>query len=127
MCFEDFSKQTKALEVIVRYGYRPDHPHLLYQYLSKGAGQAAGRSEEAERRVHLHLFNTLLEAICDTNVAYHWRCLCLDHIHRPLIAIGRLARSGKQKAQVRYLRYELYTLSNYFLRPPPAGGDRGVT
>ena len=104
-----------ALEAAVRYGQRPDSPHLLYRYLEMGAEQANGQPEAVERRVHLRLFNTLMEAICDCSVARHWRCLCLDTIYRPLCAMERLARSGDQKGEIHRLQYELFALSHYFL------------
>ena len=110
-----FPSQFSALEAAVRYGYRPDDPHLLDLYLKMGAEQANGQSEAVERRLHLRLFNTLLDAICDSSVARHWRCLCLDNIYRPLRAMERLARSGEHKDQLRHLRFELSTLSHYFL------------
>ncbi len=110
-----FYCQFKALEAAVRYGSQPDHPHLLYQYLDMGTQQAKEHSKAGAWQLHLQLFNTLLDTICDTTVAQHWRCLCLDNIYHPLQVMEQLAQSSEQQAQVHHLRYALYTLSDYFL------------
>ncbi|TQV87133.1 hypothetical protein [Aliikangiella coralliicola] len=115
MLIPDDTTKFKTLETIIRYGKQPNSPTLLYHYLRLGEQQAKTKSEFAERQMYLGMFNTLMNTICDTCVAYHWRNLCLDHVYKPLFLIERLIKTQADQRQVKQLYRELKTLSHYFL------------
>lgn len=105
-----------ALEYAIRNGHQPDNPCLLDRYLTLGEARAGAYQPATEQRaVHMRAFNTLLETICDSCIATHWRVLCLDQIYKPLIAMERLASTQTDRAQVRKLHNDLSVLSHYFL------------
>ena len=107
--------ELEALARAVRRGEQPGSPALLWRYLQMNNERAYRQPEASRRGVHYQAFETLLETICDSAVSRHWRCLCLDHIYRPLFAIQRLSKEPGQQRQVRQLYRELSTLSRYFL------------
>jgi len=103
----------ELLEVSVREGRQPDSPQLLETYLRLShldTSLPIAQQQMLQRRS----FETLLEAICDHCVPAHWRSLCLDHIHRPLIRLGNLARNNAERQQVQRHYAELAVLSHYF-------------
>jgi len=111
---ETFDYNT--LECMIRNGHQPDNPCLLDRYLALGEARAATNLPATEQRaVHMRTFNTLLETICDSCIATHWRVLCLDQIYKPLIAMERLASTQTDRTRVRTLHNDLSVLSHYFL------------
>ncbi|MEP1449289.1 MAG: hypothetical protein ABJK37_24510 [Paraglaciecola sp.] len=108
--------ELNALEHLIRNGLQPDNPPLIDNYIGKAECETDMLTTvTAKRQVLKRVFQTLMDTICDTYVASHWRRLCLDNVHRPLHAIEQLSISSKDKAEVLKLRYELNTLSRYFL------------
>lgn len=105
-----------TLERMIRNGQQPDHPCLLERYLNMCEARAGAYQPVTEQRAaHIRTFNILLETICDTCIATHWRALCLDQIYKPLFAIDRLASTQTDKTFVRKLHSNLSVLSHYFL------------
>ena len=109
------SIDVQPLESAVRYGLFPDQPQVLWDYLSISNEVAQSQPEHDRHAIHLRVFRTLMDAICDSCVAQHWRYQCLDQIYRPLAKISRLAKSQQQTRQARRLYHEMTTLSRYFL------------
>lgn len=106
-----------GLAIQVRQGLKPDHPHLLQQYVLQQRTDAVACGTTGEQtRIHLSTYHLLLETICDSCVARHWRQLCLEHIHSPLLELKRLAKSEQEQARLRTLHQHLNTLCNYFLK-----------
>ncbi|MDV2079546.1 hypothetical protein [Marinobacter xestospongiae] len=106
----------RTLEARIRHGSEPDHPRLLIRYLSLSCARAERCDSSGDKRAaYLRAYHTLLEAICDPCVARHWRCLCLDQICVPIIALNRLASTRRERARIQRLRHELSVLSHYFL------------
>uniref|UniRef100_UPI0035149331 hypothetical protein n=1 Tax=Pontibacterium sp. TaxID=2036026 RepID=UPI0035149331 len=105
-----------TLERMIRNGHQPDNPCLLDRYLALGEARASAyRPAAARHAVHMRTYTTLLETICDSCIATHWRVLCLDQIYKPLIAMERLASTQTDKKQIRKLHNDLSVLSHYFL------------
>ena len=99
----------------VRFGTAPNEPRLLESYLRLCDECAADGDPLQQTDIYQRAYELLLETICDTSIPWHWRCLCLDHIHRPAFALNRLARGRVQlRAATARLR-ELNLLSEYFL------------
>lgn len=104
------------LESSVRNGDQPDCPYVLERYLTLSDARAGNQQPYAmQHNIHMRAYTTLLETVCDSYVAEHWRALCLDQIHKPLFALERLARTQRDKARIRQLYNELSILSHYFL------------
>lgn len=104
------------LEAAVRYGEQPDNPPLLNGYLTMSERIATDLlGSSGVRKLHLRVARVLLDTLCDTCVPRHWRCLCLDHIYRPLAAAERFVQTEVDKRQLRQLRQELNIMGNYFL------------
>lgn len=104
------------IESAVRYGQQPDNPNVLSTYLAMSSRISSKQTNRlVKRAVHFRVAGTLLDTVCDTYVARHWRDLCLDNIYKPIFAAEQLAISEKEKHQVRRFQHELNTLGNYFL------------
>ena len=104
------------LESAVRYAQQPDDPCLVSRYLESATKLAQAETSAGEkRRVFYRVLRTLLDTICDTYLPKHWRDICLDQVYRPLSALDRLADSNKEQDKIRLFRYELRTLSHYFM------------
>lgn len=99
----------------VRFGSSPDHPELVKAYLDSTDQAITGLNRHQQRQAHFICYSLLLESICDSCVPVHWRRLCMDHIYRPLLALGRLAKSQQERQQVRRCYRDLTVLSRYFL------------
>ncbi len=99
----------------IRLGRKPDRPELVKTYLDDADRLAGQLPRPVQREAHMLCYQLLLETICDSCVPVHWRRLCKDHIYRPLLALGRLARSDRQRQAVRRCYREVSVLSNYFL------------
>lgn len=101
----------------VRQGLQPDHPRLLQQYVKQQRTDAVACATPHEQTaIHLDTYHLLIETICDNCVARHWRQLCLDHIHYPLLELKSLAESEQDQVRLRALHRHLNTLCNYFLK-----------
>ena len=96
-------RMSTLLETI-RHGRQPDSPDLIIRWLES----APDNWESAECQ-----FYVLIEAAQDELVPAHWRRTCLDHIHRPLTRLYRLAETEYQQSCLRCLRYELAITSQY--------------
>ncbi|WP_102797158.1 hypothetical protein [Bowmanella denitrificans] len=100
----------------VRYALQPDNPALLYNYLQQNCMLADSHaSRQVKRRFHRQAVRLLLDTLCDDCIDLHWRHLCLDQIHQPLLALQSLARSDHERRQDSHLICELRLLSHYFL------------
>lgn len=107
------------LETTVRQATDPDHPDLIACYLAALERQATtAECAEEKRQIYRRAYQTLLETICDSLIARHWRCSCLDAIHRPVLALQRLARTPADTTLIRQYYYEVARLSHYFLSSP---------
>ena len=99
----------------IRLGRSPDRPELVKAYLDDADRLAGQLPRSVQRKAHMLCYQLLLETICDCCVPVHWRRLCMDHIYRPLLALGRLAKSIRDRQTVRRCYREVSVLSNYFL------------
>ena len=99
----------------IRLGLSPDRPELVKEYLDEADRLVSQLPRPVQRQAYILCYQLLLETICDCCVPVHWRRLCMDHVYRPLLALGRLARSREQRQAVRRCYREVSVLSNYFL------------
>ncbi|WP_343845857.1 hypothetical protein [Bowmanella denitrificans] len=108
---DDFSQRAN-----VRYALQPDNPALLFNYLQHNRMLADSHAcRRMKRRLHRQAVRLLLDTLCDNCIDLHWRHLCLDQIHQPLLALQKLARSDHERRQDSHLLCELRLLSHYFL------------
>lgn len=111
-----FSPHLISLEASVRQASNPEQPDRIPGYLAAIEAQAALLTcTRQQYSVYLCAYQTLTETICDSLIARHWRCACLDNIYRPILAMQRLSRTQTDKARVRKHYRELAYLSHYFL------------
>ncbi|GAA6185302.1 MULTISPECIES: hypothetical protein [Alteromonadaceae] len=105
-----------SLELTIRHGLQPNNPHALYQYLDMANQRLEDEQNDTIKRAILNrVLRTLLDTICDTNISFQWRYLCLDNIYQPLNKVERYDHNEQQKAQTRHFKYELSLLGTYFL------------
>lgn len=110
--------QFDALEKQIRYGYQPDNHCLLVTFVNltlervRDENSASKRLQLLEKSLYV-----LLETVCDTLVAVHWRRSCYDAMFQPLIQLERFSITEKDKYRARQVQREINTLSQYFLSP----------
>ena len=105
----------REIERDVRWGRAPNSPEILYGYLSDCEAVAAILEESVAEDLFRRLIDLLLEVICDTSVPYHWRCLCLDNLHRPMRCLHEKVRTPKERIELNRKVHEINTLAGYFL------------
>lgn len=98
----------------IRWGEEPDNPLLISHWLTR-ENHAQGQEQEREalRQRYESQFSLLMETVVDELVPAHWRCLCLDHIHRPLQSLKRISDSPQSDNHIRRLARELALQSHY--------------
>lgn len=98
----------------IRYGSEPDNPQLLHLWFDMET--ATLENEDVGERWQLCIaeFRLLLDAFADDIIPTHWRRLCLDHIHRPLSELNRLATNTHQQLELKRLLQELRITSHFF-------------
>lgn len=98
----------------IRWGEEPDNPLLISNWLKeKARDQVQPVSVEALRTHYESQFKLLLETVMDELIPAHWRCICLDHIHKPLQSLWQISDSSQSEDQLHRLRHELAMQSHY--------------
>lgn len=96
----------------IRRAEEPDNPLLITYWLAY-ENQLVENSREALRQRYESQFTLLLETVVDELVPAHWRCLCLDHIYRPLQSLKQISDSARSDNQIQRLIHELAMQSRY--------------
>ena len=105
----------REIERDIRWGRAPNSPEILYGYLSDCEAVAGILEESAAKDLVRRLIDLLVEVICDTSVPYHWRCLCLDNLHRPMRCLREKVRTPKERIELNRKMHEINALAEYFL------------
>ncbi|WCN10559.1 hypothetical protein [Marinomonas mediterranea] len=104
-----------VLEQVIKRGHCEDSPQVLEHYLKTCERYAERLNVSDANTLYRRVFDVLLETICDTNVAYHWRSMCLDHIYRPLQKLNRLIITEQDATDYFQLEQAVRTLSRRYL------------
>ncbi len=94
--------QLEILRRKVRRAEEPNNPSLLGQFL-RLENQAQNSDILGKRARLLRQCELLFDTIEDTEIKAHWRELCLNHLHHPILALGRLADSEARRIEVNRL------------------------
>ncbi len=101
-------EQWRLAGLRVRLCAHPDEPRLVARYLAAGDElRALGLSAW---EIALESAWLLVAVAGDRALPMHWRCLCLDQVHRPLATIERLAVDDNRRQLQQALRWELARL-----------------
>ena len=104
----------REIERDIRWGRAPNSPEILYGYLSDCEAAAGIVEEFAAKELVRRLIDLLVEVICDTSTPYHWRCLCLDNLHRPMRYLHENVRTPKESSELSRKMHEISALAAYF-------------
>ena len=107
--------RVREIERDIRWGRLPDRPDILYQYLLDCEATAMTLENSIARDLFRQLVDLLVEVICDASVPYHWRCLCLDNIYRPMACLRKRAGTPIEQIELNKKTYEINVLAGYFL------------
>ncbi|MCC2608207.1 hypothetical protein [Planctobacterium marinum] len=110
-----FNLAFSAMEKEIRHGLQPDNPALLDAYIAM-ADKLVEESNCQQQKINIlhRVADNLLEVICDTYLAEHWRHCCLDVIYKPMLALEQLANCEGRRRQVLRLQREVNCLGQYF-------------
>ncbi|PKF49898.1 hypothetical protein [Enterovibrio nigricans] len=104
-----FAAQDRFNEKYTPFGFEPD---IVQQYLHAGFNLASfhdfGAENESPLLTELYLkqlYNNLLDAIQDPKRSRHFRHVCLDAIHAPLISLKRYYKNWPN-GEVRFLQLQ---------------------
>lgn len=108
------TENTAQLRSKIRWGKEPDNPLLISRWLAQ-ENEVHERqvSRQELRRRYENQFTLLLETLLDELVPAHWRCLCLDNIHRPLQSLKQISDTSDSDAQIQRLARDLAIQSHY--------------
>ena len=95
----------------IRYGTEPDNAGLVSFWLELDGPPAGSLSHI--RQHYEEQFRLLLDVVMDELVEKHWRLLCLDHIHSPLLSLKRVSRCPCSQAKINKLFNELSISCKY--------------
>lgn len=117
----DIPISTKHLGDCIRCAELPDAPHIIGLWLTENRCCDAQTttipcphcSIEHQWQHYESQFNHLLDTISDELLPAHWRCSCLDQIHRPLHALSTLSEASSARDRVRVLLWELSVTTQY--------------
>ncbi|ETX10204.1 hypothetical protein MUS1_03910 [Marinomonas ushuaiensis DSM 15871] len=104
-----------VLEQTIQAGQCVDSPEVLYHYLKLTEEYAERLSIPDAALLHKRVFNVLLDTVCDTSLAPHWRQTCLDKVYLPLSQLKRLIVTYQDARNYFKMEHSLRTLSHYFI------------
>lgn len=104
-----------VLEQTIQAGQCADSPDVLYYYLNVTEEYAERLSINDAVRLHQRVFYVLLDTVCDTSLALHWRQTCLDKVYLPLSHLKHLIVSYQDARNYFKMEHNLRILSHYFL------------
>lgn len=93
----------------IRLCVHPDDPQRINRYLAF-CERCSQHQPTLRWAIWRQAARLLLSTASDRELPLHWRCLCLDHLHRPLASLGECAGTGGERAELRALRWQLTTL-----------------
>ena len=98
----------------VRFAKDPDSPWLITHFLD--IDTCHKHSFKDLKHHYERQFRLLLETVADELLPGHWRCCCLDNIHKPLSKLAGLFKDRPdEQAYLGKLRYELNMTCHYVL------------
>jgi hypothetical protein len=103
-----------VLEQTIQAVQCADSPELLYYYLNLTEEYAERLDITDAVLLHQRVFNVLLDTVCDTNIAHHWRQTCLDKVYLPLSNLKRLIVTYQDARNYFKMEHSLRVLSYYF-------------
>jgi len=101
-----------VLEQTIQAGQCADSPEVLYQYLKLTEDYAERLSITDAAILHQRVFNVLLDTVCDSKLAPHWRQTCLDKMYLPLSMLKRLIVTYQDARAYFKMEHKLRTLSH---------------
>lgn len=111
----------QILEHKIRTGCEPDNHSLFERWFAhsqcckkKHHSNLCLHCTQARQQQHYtNQFELLLATALDELIPSQWREACLNHIHRPLGCLERLAITDAHKQQVQTLMHELSINTHY--------------
>lgn len=113
-----------VLEQTIQGGQCADSPEVLYHYLKTSEEYAERLCLTEATKLHQRVFNVLLDTVCDTSLALHWRQMCLDMVYRPLSHLKRLIVTYQDARSYFKMEHDLRILSHYFVSSYEQEGSR---
>lgn len=104
-----------VIEQTIKRGVASDSPRVLFHYLNTSEQYAEQLGIADAYQLYRRVYQVLLDTVCDVDVPMHWRELCLDMIHRPLLQLKRFVITEQDALEYFRLENELRTLSHYWL------------
>lgn len=101
-----------AMETAVRSAHSQCHSSIINYYIVMGLDRAKAMNNLTDTKsVHLRVYNTLLNTMCDTCLPISWREKCYNYLEQmmPLLKTIYNAKDFKKQKQ------ELTALHQYFL------------
>jgi len=99
----------------VRQGKCNTPQSVLFDYLKYCEEQTEGLNKAQARRIHLSVFNVILETICDDLVARCWRNWCRQNINSTLSKVRYLSSSQSELNEYLALEKKMHLFTHYFL------------
>ncbi|MDO7086538.1 hypothetical protein WNY51_18480 [Pseudocolwellia sp. AS88] len=104
-----------AMETAVRSGNSPYQSNIINFYIVAGLDRAKAMNNiEDTKSVHLRIYNTLLNTMCDTFIPLNWREKC----HVFLVKMMPLLNAIYCPKEFNRHKDELNILHQYFCAPP---------
>jgi len=108
-----YCSKFSAMETAVRVGNTPDQLDIINFYIITGLDRAkAMKNIEDTKSIHLRIYETLLNTMCDSYLPLYWREKCYVYLEKMM----PLLRSIYDMKQFNKKRNELKTLHSYFLQ-----------
>lgn len=102
-----------SMEMAVRTANNQYNPDIINYYIILGLDHAKSmESVKDTKGVHLRIYNTLLDTMCDSCLPIHWREVCYSYLEKMMPLLSAIYNYQDFKKY----RNELNTLYKYFCK-----------
>ena len=100
-----------SVEMAVKSGDKQYHPNIIGSYIIMGLDRAKEMENVTDtKNVHLRIYNTLLNTMCDTCIPIEWREICFKYLNKMMPLLSAIFNT---KDFEKY-KNELNILAQYF-------------
>jgi|GEM_PF-2641382 len=96
-------KLWHELATVIRKALHPERSDAFVVYFTLGEQISSTLPIDKQWQLYLSQLHLLLSTIEDQNVPAHWRRMCFECVHRPLLSLKQISKEYVHGAQIRDL------------------------
>jgi len=96
-------KLWEELALAISQATQPQRSDLFFAYFALAEQIASLLPAHQQWQLYRSQLSTLLSTIEDASIPAHWRRMCFESIHRPLLSLGALNQAHSDRSELRDL------------------------